>query len=580
MPEIRLGGGMDMADIRIGSTQVEEVRLGAELIWQSVFAQYSGPALVPQGGSVQVNQFTSNFPIVSIDDVTYGPNLGADQVLNISRGSFVRDGGGGGVSGTSTECDVLSPARNTIPAGNSYTAAGSSCFTVTTFNPYTGHTPYTVTEVSPAEPTPADIMRTFVVRGGDGEVVNVVVPQPGAAGNDVTVNVPGLGQRGVGVYQGSPFTEPRPSSGRVPTSNQSVTTTGTGATFTISGGELRSSSPNYYESTIAFVNGITSNYTGVNYSIPQSTLSWSASDASGAGVLTPSGDQVRWTTGPWGVNDGTVEAEVRGRITVGGNTYLSNNSIPLGPVNVNVVPAGVAERTFSADTSTRRFELGQTTSFTISYTTNTDIQASLTGVGGVPEGNYGDWSMNFNGQGTRTSGRSSTHPGNGSVTVTLPSSAGIVRTRELSFYAGSSSTRLGVITLEAFRPSISAPATLTLPGQTISVLTSNAGTIQTVTPITITAPLAITGGNGVASINPGDFGAYRTAGGAFGMSSFTYTWNNGILSLMARNGSPGLLSTTLPNTNDSAVFSNTVTITGNDGTTTNVVVSVTITRID
>ena len=455
MAEIRLGGGDDMADIRIGSTQVEEVRLGAELIWQSVFVEYTGPALVPQGGNVQINQFTASFAIASIDDTSYGPNLGANQQLRIDRGSFVRDGGGGTVSGTSTECDVLSPARNTIPSGNSYTAAGSSCFTVTTFNPYTGHTPYTVVETAAAEPTPSDINRTFTVRGPEGEVVEVVVPQPGAAGVDVTINVPGVGQRGVGSYNGSPFTEARPSSGRVPTSNQSVTTTGTGAAFTISGGDLRSGSPNYYESSIAFVNGITSNYPGVDYSIPQSTLSWSASDASGAGVLTPSGDQVRWTTGPWGVNDGTVSAEVRGRITVGGNTYLSSNSIPLGPTNVDVQAAGSAERTFSVDTTTRRFELGQTTSFTISYTTNTDIQASLTGVGGVPANNYGDWSINFNGQGPRSSGRSTTHPGNGSVTVTLPSSAGIARTRELSFYAGSSSTRLGVITLEAFRATCS-----------------------------------------------------------------------------------------------------------------------------
>ena len=35
MPEIRLGAGANMEDIRLGSTQIEEVRLGAELVWRN-----------------------------------------------------------------------------------------------------------------------------------------------------------------------------------------------------------------------------------------------------------------------------------------------------------------------------------------------------------------------------------------------------------------------------------------------------------------------------------------------------------------------------------------------------------------
>ena len=234
---IRIGGETNPAEIYVGTESIGEVYVGTELVWQKSgalpsyngVASYSGAALSANGGTLNSNDFsvTNGSTAALVQDIdiitngsgtSYNSNPATAQVVQLNTGSFVMTGGGGIATGpTLSGCSAYLPVPSDVFAGTgSFTQTATGCTRTTTFEDETGYTEYTVTQVSAGVNSQArDVnveVNYFIPTGflnetqTSGTFINV--SQPGQTAQAGTVNVPGLGQRGVGgPYQGTPSSQ-------------------------------------------------------------------------------------------------------------------------------------------------------------------------------------------------------------------------------------------------------------------------------------------------------------------------------------------------------------------------------------
>ena len=147
MPEIRIGAGANMEDIRIGTTQIEEVRLGTELVWRNneapIFSAttFGGNAIIA-GAAVATRRNTATtvgFSLTEVEgDVPYTVTATINGTAIADTATVATAGGNGTLNitaaelgGTTAPAGVLdTPIRVEVTATDSANASSTFVFTI------------------------------------------------------------------------------------------------------------------------------------------------------------------------------------------------------------------------------------------------------------------------------------------------------------------------------------------------------------------------------------------------------------------------------------------------------------------
>ena len=381
-------GTENIGDIYVGTERIAEVYVGTELVWQRIVqivfdavATYSGARVSAATTSVPVSSIstagsTAAWAVDSVD--TFADNLATDGASSISSGNFVITGGGSAAGApTGDTCTPRAVTQANVFTGTTYSTASTGTATQN-YNNYTGHTPYTVTETQEPIST-SDTDRTTTARGtvpNDPALYSnanaaiaeqVTVPISGDTANPTpNQNVPGVGSRGPGTYNGSPFSQARASQ-TVNTSCGNANVSGTG-TMSVT---INDPADVTEGDDVSFTASVNTSYTPT----PAITYAWTFS---GAGVSPTSSSAASPTVST--SNDGTLLANLSvSHAGDEGSTFSANAA----EVDVDVASAAPPPLSFTPDS----FNIGNISRATFPTSPQTAMAYSVTstaaGGGGI-----------------------------------------------------------------------------------------------------------------------------------------------------------------------------------------------------
>ena len=191
---------------------------GQTVTWQSVFsptASYTAGSFAAAGGTIPTGSYTTN---IASPSASIGSNLGTNQDTRLVNDGFTATGGGNPNTPTVSGCGSYSPLPSQRPSGQVFTQS-RTCTETTTYQDRTGHTTYrvvedtaqTTTNTRSVTVTVSGTIPTGFVNAGNPTSATMTVSQLGSTGTLENQNVPGVGSRNTGTYQGSPTTQARPS---------------------------------------------------------------------------------------------------------------------------------------------------------------------------------------------------------------------------------------------------------------------------------------------------------------------------------------------------------------------------------